>query len=547
MAERSPSFVPTLNDASAILVVDDDASMCRYCAKALRHAGYKVTDTTSSLAALEHLRHQHFDLLLTDIKMPQLSGLELARQARTIDLGLAVIIMTGQTTLETLREAVEQGVTSYLSKPFEIEEMRLTVAQALHQRATLLDKHKLEAVVHQLQLTNAFNRTLSLPELCSEIVRVANKEIGCRLGYFLLQSPDEPPRLLIGGDYQPQLNEAGWQMLQNVIAQQTVQQHWLNLGSQTTSAVGFPLSTGGQTIGSVLFDHTLPMTPARIDSMTLLMSHAAAALNNAQLFTRMQEANSRLQELDRLKSEFIAITSHELRTPLAIVLGYAMLLHDQTEPPARDYLRRMLDNGQRINEIIDDMTHLRRLETQQPDFHVDGVFLRDLLSECVDEIRGLAEKKNQVVTITNTTEPDFTIFVDKVKIALVVMSLLSNAVKFTPVGGTITVQAWSEGVLTVPYQHPHFVGTIAPGVWSFISVQDSGIGIPESQQRRIFDRFYQVANSLTREHGGTGLGLALVQGLVTLHNGHVWVQSEEGRGSTFTIALPQRNSPSHKS
>jgi signal transduction histidine kinase len=102
-------------------------------------------------------------------------------------------------------------------------------------------------------------------------------------------------------------------------------------------------------------------------------------------------------------------------------------------------------------------------------------------------------------------------------------------------------------VLTVPYQHPHFVGTIAPGTWSFISVQDSGIGIPESQQRRIFDRFYQVANSLTREHGGTGLGLALVQGLVTLHNGHVWVQSEEGRGSTFTIALPQRNSPSHKS
>jgi signal transduction histidine kinase len=110
----------------------------------------------------------------------------------------------------------------------------------------------------------------------------------------------------------------------------------------------------------------------------------------------------------------------------------------------------------------------------------------------------LADKKNQVITITNTTAADFTIFVDKVKIALVVMSLLSNAVKFTPVGGTITVHAWSEGVLTVPYQHPHFVGTIAPGTWSFISVQDSGIGIPESQQRRIFDRFYQVANSLTR-------------------------------------------------
>ncbi|MBA3468553.1 MAG: response regulator [Herpetosiphonaceae bacterium] len=547
MAERSGNDPAEHTRTSTILIVDDDATMCRYCSKALRYAGYQVTDTTSSLVALDYLRHQKFDLLLTDIKMPQLSGLELARQARTLNPGLAVIIMTGQTTLETLREAVQQGVTSYLSKPFEIEEMRLTVAQVLHHRATLQDKLQLEAIVHQLQLSSAFNRTLSLHELCSEIVRVTNGEIGCRVGYFLLQSPNELPRLFVGWDGQPQLTEAGWGVLQNTTAAQQISHTRLKLANTELAMICLPLSTGGQCVGSVLFDYSIQFTPARTDSLALLMTHAAAALNNAQLFTRMQEANSRLQELDRLKSEFIAITSHELRTPLAIVLGYAMLLHDQTEPPARDYLRRMLDNGQRINDIIDDMTHLRRLETQQTKLDLTSVPLGELLRECVEDMTRLSQNKKQTITVDSDLASLCTILVDPIKIALAIMSLLSNAIKFTPVGGTVTVRAWCDAVLTVPYEHADFTDTLAPGLWSFVSIRDSGIGIAPAQQRRIFEPFYQVANSLTREHGGTGLGLALVQGLVALHDGQVWVKSQEGIGSTFTIALPQRGPQSHKS
>lgn len=532
---------------STILVVDDDASMCNFCSKALRHAGYHVVDTTSSIKALDYLRQQTFDLLFTDIRMPQLSGLELARQARILDPGMAVIIMTGQTTLEMLREAVQQGVTSYLSKPFEIEEMRLTVAQVLHQRATMQDKVQLEAIVHQLQLSSAFNRTLSLHELCSEIVRVTQREIGCRLGYFLLISPDETPRLLPGWANQPQLTEAGWSLLQATHMRQEIQHSQLRLADTQYALICVPLSIAGQQVGSALFDYTIQLTPARTDSLLLLMTHAAAALNNAQLFTRMQEANSRLKELDRLKSEFISITSHELRTPLAIVLGYAMLLHDQTDPPARDYLRRMLDNGQRINDIIDDMTHLRRLETQQTELMLEPIPLGELLRECIDDMLRVSKHKKQTIMVESKLDDLCTIVIDRVKIALAVMSLLSNAIKFTPIGGTVTVCSWCETVQTVPYEHPDFAGTLAPGAWSFVCIRDSGIGIPPAEQRRIFERFYQVAHSLTREQGGTGLGLALVQGLVALHGGQVWVKSQEGLGSTFTIALPQRGPQSHKS
>ncbi|MCA0351063.1 MAG: response regulator [Chloroflexi bacterium] len=540
MTERQPNEASEYSRAPAILVVDDDTSICRYCSKALRNVGYQVVDTTSGLVALDHLRHQAFDLLLTDIKMPEMSGLELARQARALNPGLAVIIMTGQTTLETLREAVQQGVTSYLSKPFEIEEMRLTVAQVLHQRAMVLQKVKLEAIVHQLELSSAFNRTLSLSELCGEIVRVTNSEIGCQFGYFLLQQPDESPRLLMGQASHPQLNEAGWQLLQETYQQQQPIQTTLKLAEADHNVITFPLRVGGAMIGSALFDYTEALPSAQIEGMMLLLNQAAAALNNAQLFTRVQEANSRLQELDRLKSEFISITSHELRTPLAVVLGYGIVIQERSEPPIRTYLDRLVESAQRMKEIIDDMTHLRRLDTRQTELQVEPIVLDELLYEVIDQMHGLAQKKSQTLSLATPPDALCTLYADRAKIALVLMSLLSNAMKFTPAEGMITVRAWCETVQAVPYEHAYFKGTLQPGPWVFVSVSDSGIGIPESHLQRIFERFYQVAQSLTREYGGTGVGLALVQGLVALHNGHVWVQSEEGRGSTFTVALPQR-------
>ncbi len=513
--------------------------MCHYCTSALRHLGYHVTATTSSLAALDYLRQQPFDLVLTDIKMPQLSGLDLTRHAREIDPILAIVIMSGQTSLEMLREAVSNGITSYLSKPFEVEELRLTVTQVLHQRTMMRDKLRLETVVHQLRLSSAFNYTLSLPEMCAEILRVVQEEISGRWAYFLLNVDDAAPRLLFGHPDQPPLDTAGWQLLQQTALKQLPSRTRIQLGAELCDGVCLPLSVGGQNIGSVLFNHTQPLTPARAESLTLLMKHAAAALNNARLFTQVQEANSRLQELDRLKSEFIAITSHELRTPLAIVLGYAMLLHDQADPPAREYLRRMLESGHRLNAIIDDMTNLRQVELRQTHLTIEEVDLADLMQECVTNVQSLADGKRQTLNLKYDASALCRVHLDRDKIALVLTSLLSNAIKFTPIGGDVTLQAWCEHVETVPYAHGDQAIALNPGAWAFISVQDTGIGIPPGQQRRIFERFYQVADSLTRENGGTGLGLALVQGLVTVHNGHVWVTSQEGMGSTFTVALPQ--------
>jgi signal transduction histidine kinase len=224
-----------------------------------------------------------------------------------------------------------------------------------------------------------------------------------------------------------------------------------------------------------------------------------------------------------------------------------MLLHDQAVPPARDYLKRILESGQRINDIIDDMINLRELETRQSELILEDINVHVLVRESIMAVQQLAQAKGQVITIEDDglSVPDC--MLDLPKIEIVLTSLLSNAIKFTPLGGSITLRTWSDEIRSVPYHNGSQAIVLTPGKWTFISIRDSGIGISEQQQRRIFERFYQVADSLTREQGGTGLGLALVRGLVTLHHGQVWVESQEGHGSTFTIALPQRGPQSHNS
>lgn len=529
-----------------ILVVDDEPAMCLICERVLKQNGYEVEVTTSGHTALELLQNRTFSLLLTDIHMPQLSGLELAQQARAIDPRLAVIVMSGQTTLETLREAVQQGIANYLSKPFEIEELRLTVAQALRQRSMVQEVIHLETVVHQLQLTNEFRYTLSLDELCATIVRTVSGEIGSRDGYFLLHAPGDEPRLLHSGERSSQIDETGWQVLQTTFDRQQIYQTSLQLDDAPCDVVCLPLQVGRQPIGSALFDHYQPLTNTRTESLMLLLSHAAAALNNARLYTRLHEAHQQLQELDRLKGEFISITSHELRTPLAIMLGYAMILRDQLQTDKqREFIQRILDSGHRINEIVDDMTHLRMLEHRQATLELQSLDVPTLINTAIVTMQPLANAKMQSIVFECATDRRQAVVADQVKLDLVINSLLSNAIKFTSVGGGIRIASWIDEVRSVPYERDGASLVLTPGTWIFISVTDSGIGIPPTQRQRIFERFHQVASSLTREHGGTGLGLALVHGLVTLHDGQVWVTSEEGRGSTFTVALPQRGPRTH--
>ena len=250
-----------------------------------------------------------------------------------------------------------------------------------------------------------------------------------------------------------------------------------------------------------------------------LAAQAAVAIANAQLVMALQVAYKQLNEVDRLKSDFIAIASHELRTPLGLILGYAAMLKDDASAETAQQLDVVLNGALRLRELIDDMVNLQYLAEGQANLEVGEFSIQDLVQVGVQSVNEICTSKQHTLAFDLPPQP-LRVKADRAKIALVLNNLLTNAIKFTEPQGRIAISAELH----------------SSEVW--VHVADTGIGVPASDLELIFDRFYQVEPHLTRKYGGLGLGLAIAKGMVELHGGRIWCESVVGLGSRFTFSLP---------
>ena len=227
-----------------------------------------------------------------------------------------------------------------------------------------------------------------------------------------------------------------------------------------------------------------------------------------------------MHEVDELKNRFFANISHEFRTPLTLILGLAKKTveksKDQTSREDAGVIRR---NAKRLNGLVSQLLDLSKLESGNMTLQTSPINIIPLLKGLVLSFASFAERK-RITLKFNSDENEIVAYLDKDKIEKIITNLLSNAFKFTPNGGRI------EFSITTSHSNIE------------IAVSDTGIGISSERVDKIFDRFYQVDSSHTREQEGTGLGLALTKELVELHKGKIKVESSEGKGSTFTVTLP---------
>ncbi len=234
-------------------------------------------------------------------------------------------------------------------------------------------------------------------------------------------------------------------------------------------------------------------------------------------------SSERLRTLDELKSQFLSNVSHELRTPLTSIKGYADNLLDgvvgELDERQRRYIERISQNSERLVKMINDLLSLSRIEAGRIEFNPTDFSLYSLMEEMVFEFTNMAKKRG--VSLSFNCPPDLTIFADGDKLREVIINLLDNAVKFTPSGGRVTLQAEDRERCVD------------------ISVEDTGAGIPQESLDEIFDRFHQVQMRGKVNSEGIGIGLAIVKSLVELHGGNVTVRSEPGKGSRFTVTLPK--------
>jgi two-component system sensor histidine kinase BarA len=243
----------------------------------------------------------------------------------------------------------------------------------------------------------------------------------------------------------------------------------------------------------------------------------------------LAQANLALYESNRLKSDFLATMSHELRTPLNSILGFSEVL--QSSPGLSDKQLRWVGNirssGEQLLNLINDILDLAKIEAGKMQLRVTEFSAYDVCEGMLTMFRQLAEKKN--IDLRGQLAPDIPLVrQDVVKLQQILSNLLSNAIKFTPEGGRVRLEARADG------------GHLE------IKVSDTGVGIALEEQELVFEKFRQSGNPLTREHAGTGLGLSIVRELAKLLGGEVTLQSELGRGSTFTVRLPLHLSPEHR-
>jgi signal transduction histidine kinase len=292
------------------------------------------------------------------------------------------------------------------------------------------------------------------------------------------------------------------------------------------AALALPLLREGRVFGTLTLARqtTEPFPPEAVELLQTFADQSTLAIQNARLFREIAQKGRELEIASQHKSQFLANMSHELRTPLNAILGYTELIVDgiygEVPGKIRDVMERVQKSGRHLLALINDVLDLSKIEAGQLVLSLKDYSFRDMVHTVISATESLAAEKG--LNLKLEVEADLPVALgDERRIAQVLLNLLGNAIKFTEKGELRVGAARSDGMFIV-------------------SVTDTGPGIAEFEQQRIFEEFQQVDSSSTRSKGGTGLGLAIAKRIVEMHGGKLWVESVLGRGSTFFFSIPVR-------
>ncbi len=528
-----------------ILAADDSSTMCELIKDTLTE--YEVITANNGKEAVEITCREMPDLILMDITMPVMNGIEATRiiKKNPATRGIPVLILTARIGHEQMVAGLDAGADDFIEKDFNIEVLRARLRAHLRIKA-LLDNIE-QSRKDQEMIADIVKDTTSYLNIYKVLYTITKKaarylnlfrcsviriEKGKNYG-VVIASSDDPNigGLCISLDRYPEIQMAlkTFDVLiiddisSDPLMAEAIVPHSLK------SIMLIPLTHKDELLGTMFLkgDSTKNGFSRReLELAKMIAGSAGNALKNAFLYEEMEEkklelekANKRLLELDRLKSNFLAMAAHELRSPLGVINGYLELMMEGTggpfSPKATNYLTMATEAGRGLTRTVEEILDISVIESGKLPLNLKQRDIVKKVRKVLDFMSKAMEERGLKVHTSFSNNEVIAVF-DAGKLEQVLINLLNNAVKFTPSSGNITVDVKKQ---------PDEV---------IVTVSDTGCGIPADALDMVFDEFYK---GQSREKGA-GLGLSICKRIVELHGGRMWAESREGDGSSFHFTLP---------
>ncbi len=483
--------------AGRILVVDDEPGMREGCRRILTSEGHQVTAVESGEQAVVLFTKGAFDTALLDLKMPGMSGIELLAQLREKDPNCIYVIVTAYATLETAVQATRSGAYDYVAKPFTPEELISVVNKALAMHWLRMEAAELRQAAERnlLLVATEQSRTRTIIQSMADGVMVTNRE-----KMLVLFNPALLRLLGVKG----KTPELGQPLSKEVFPADLLAMMEEVYAEGQATMVARELSGGPPNLAA---------------SISVVRDEAREPLGLVTVIRDITEVKSLQQRL----SDFVSLVAHELRSPLGAIAQYLdVILAGVTAgspEKERQILVRCRERTGALSQLVKDLLDFSRLG-HQVERRLAPLALGEVLEETVAFAAQPAASR-KISVILEVAEELSKIEADREEMRRLFTNLVDNAIKYNREGGTVRVTGRQTDGFVV------------------VEVSDTGLGIPRGAIARLGEAFFRVRTAETLQIVGTGLGLSICKQIIEAHNGHLEIESEEGRGSTFRVLLPR--------
>ncbi len=486
------------NNYPKILIIEDEKGLRIGTEKLLTRQGYSVVTAANGREGIAKGLTNDYDLALIDLKMPDIDGLEVLKELKEKKPSTVCFIVTAYASYETAIEATRLGAFNYILKPFTPEDLIHQIEKGYKQRVLLLEAETLrkEREENLLAIAHERSRLNTIIESISSGVLLINRE--GKVVYFnrACLHKLQLEKLVIEDQILEILPPRIIKLVEKIFSD-----HSTN-NSYTTEVEIIPN-------GELVIEATCSPVPHPDGSF----AGVVIVLKNI----------TGLKKIEQLKSQFVSMVAHELKTPMAAVLGYLDILIDENMKipmeKRREYLSRSEIRLKGSLELVNDLLDISRMEIGVKQREITDVALIEVVNQAIELHELEIEKKGLIISI-NIPQELPPLRIDKTEAVKIINNLISNAVKYNKEKGQVIISANVRNNFIV------------------IEIEDSGIGLKETDRDRLFQQFFRAKNQYTRSISGTGLGLSIVKRLVESNHGKISVESEYEKGTKFTILFP---------